>query len=95
MIFSNIMCWLCKNFIGGRYSATDALCFAEFLSYYYIAPKSIKDIESDCQPIVLDYELMESNHAKYSYLTVIQLISSKKKLKCRNVKAVLSPTKSM
>ena len=37
-----------KNFMSGRYSATDAMCFAEFLSYYYIAPKSIKDIEKDC-----------------------------------------------
>ena len=49
-----------KNFVGGRYSAIDAMCFAEFLSYYYIAPKSIKNIESDCKPIVLDDELLES-----------------------------------
>ena len=40
-----------KNFMGGRYSAIDAMCFAEFLSYYDIAPKSIKDKESYCQPI--------------------------------------------
>ena len=78
-----------KNFMVGRYSAIDAMCFAEFLPCYYIAPKSIKDIESDYQPIVLDDELMESNHAKCSYSKVIPLMFSKEKLKCRNVKVFL------
>ena len=77
-----------KNFMAGRYSAIDAMCFAEFLSYYYIAPKSVKDKESGCQPVVLDDELMESNHVNYTYPKVIPLMSSKEKLKCRNVKAV-------
>ena len=77
-----------KNLMSGRYSATDAMCFAEFLSYYHIAPKPIKDVESDCQPIVLFDELMESNHVKCSYPKVIPLMSSKKP-RCRNVRAVL------
>ena len=63
--------------------------FCRILSCYYIAPKSIKDIESDCQPIALDDELMKSNHAKCSYSKVIPLMSSKEKLKSRNVKAFL------
>ena len=25
-----------KNFMGGRYTAIDVMCFAEFLSYYYL-----------------------------------------------------------
>ena len=75
--------------MAGRYSAIDAMCFVEFLSYYYTAPKSIKYIESDCQPIVLDDEIMGSNHVKRSYPKAISLMSSKGKLKCRNVKAVL------
>ena len=33
----------------------------EFLSYYYIAPKSIKDIESDCEQIASTDQLVESN----------------------------------
>ena len=60
------------------------MCFAEFLSYYR---KSIKDIECDCQPVVLDIELMEN--VKCSYPKWIPLIASKEKLKCRNVKADL------
>ena len=60
------------------------MCFAEFLSYYR---KSIKDIECDCQPVVLDIELMEN--VKCSYPKWIPLIPSKEKLKCRNVKADL------
>ena len=46
-------------------------------------------MESDCQPIHLDDDLMKSNHAKCSYPTMIPLMSSKEKLKCRNVKVVL------
>ena len=78
-----------KNFMAGRCSAIDAMCFAECFSYYYIAPKSVKDKESDCQPIVLDDKLMESDHVKCTDPKVIPLMSSKEKLKCRNVKAVL------
>ena len=54
--------------------------FVEFLSYYYIAPKSVKDKESDCQPIILDDELMDSNHVKSSFPKVIPLMSSKEKI---------------
>ena len=51
-IFQRIMLdrstdWPDKNFMGGRYRAIDAMCFAEFLSFYYIAPNSIKDMESN------------------------------------------------
>ena len=56
-----------KNFIAGRYNTIDAMHFAEFLSYYCIAPKSVKDKESDCQPMVLDNKLMESDHVKCNY----------------------------
>ena len=75
-----------ENLMGGKYSTIDAMCFAEFLLYY---KKSIKDIECDCQPIVLDIELMGSKYAKCSYPKVIPLMSSKEKLKCRNVKTDL------
>ena len=75
--------WPDENLMGGKYSAIDAMCFVEFLSYY---KKSIKDIECDCQPIVLDIELMKSKYPKCSYPKVIPLMSSKEKLKCRNVK---------
>ena len=51
--------------------------------------KISKRQKSDSQPIVLDEELIESNHLKCSYPKVNPLISSKENLKCRNVKAVL------
>ena len=38
----------------------DSLCFAEFLSYYYVESKAAR-IENDCQPVVLNDELMEAN----------------------------------
>ena len=75
--------------MGGRYSAINVMCFAEFLLYYYITSYSIKDTESDYQPIVSDDELMESKDAKCNYPAVISLISSKEKCMCRNVKTVL------
>ena len=75
--------WPDKNFKAGRYSAIDAMCFAEFLSYYHIAPPSIKDIESDRQPIVSDDEIIESNHVTCSYPRVIPFMSSKEKRKCQ------------
>ena len=56
-----------KNFMAGRYNTIDAMCFAEFLSYYCIPAKSVKDKESDCQQIVLDNKLMESDHVKCNY----------------------------
>ena len=56
-----------RNFIAGRYNTIDVMHFVEFLSYYCIAPKSVKGKESDCQPIVLDNKLMESDHVKCNY----------------------------
>ena len=46
-------------------------------------------IENDCQPVLLDDGFIEINHGKSNFLKVIQLISSKDKLTCRKVKAVL------
>ena len=56
-----------KNFMAGRYNTIDAKRFAEFLSYYCITPKLVKDKEKDCQPIVLDNKRMESDHEKCNY----------------------------
>ena len=53
--------------MAGRYNTIDAMRFADFLSYYCIAPKSVKDKASDCQPLVLDNKLMESDHVKCNY----------------------------
>ena len=54
-MLNRYVCRRHENLMGWKYSAIDAMCFAEFLSYYR---KSKKDIECDCQPVVLDIELM-------------------------------------
>ena len=66
----------------------DKLYFAEILSLYDINTKSVEN-ENDCQPVILDDELMELNHAESEYPKVIPMISSQEKLKCRKVEPVL------
>ena len=61
--------------------------YAEFLAYYYL-DLSKKDQENDNQPIVLSDELMEKN-CTHTFPSVIPLMSSKEKLKCRKIRAVL------
>ena len=80
-------------FANGIYSGLDQFCYAEFLRYYYLAPKPI---ENDCQPEVLPDEILEINHDALMYPMSIPLMYSKEKLKCRKVPAILrfhSPNK--
>ena len=69
-----------------------------FLSYYYIVKTLVENFENDCQPVLLDDTIMESNHAETHFPKVVPLITFKEKLNCPKVKAVLryhqlSPTK--
>ena len=48
--------------------------FAEFLSLYYVLLKTTHIFESDCQPVVLNDELMELNHCECRYTGKIELI---------------------
>ena len=87
-----------KSFQNGTYKVIDQLCFAEFLSYYYIVKKPAGNSENVCQPVLLDDTIMESNHAETHFPKAIPLMAFKEKLHCRKVKAVLryyqpSPTK--
>ena len=78
-----------ENFKHGDYKIIDQLCFAEFLSLYYVDAKQIEICENDSQPVVLNDELMDSNHEESIFPKIVPLMSSKEKLKCRKVKAVL------
>ena len=78
-----------ENFKNGEYKIIDQLCFAEFLSLYYVDAKQIEISENDSQPVVLNDELMDSNHEESICPKIVSLTSSKEKLKCRKVKAVL------
>ena len=75
------------SFQGGKFAYMDSLCFAEFLSYYYVQSKTTR-IENDCQSVVLNDELIEANHADSQFAKIIPLISSKEKLKQRKAKGV-------
>jgi len=77
-----------KNFNKGKFAVVDKLCFAEFYAYYYLDLS--KWTENDCQPEVLEDEVIEKNHDVNVLPATIPLMSEKKeKLKCRKVKAVL------
>ena len=86
-----------KSFQNGAYKVNQ-LCFAEFSSYCYLVKKRVANSENDCQPVLLDDTIMESNHAETHFPKVILLMIFKEKLHCRKVKADLryrqsSPTK--
>ena len=78
-----------RDFENGKYSITDQLSFAEFLSLHYTDPKSKDCSSNDCQPVELDDALTESNHAETKFAKILPQMSSKEKLKYRKVKAVL------
>ena len=75
------------NFQNGKYVEADALYFVEFLGSYYVQSKQKSD--NDNQPVVLDDELMESQHSDFCRNKTISLMYSKQKLKRRKVSAVL------
>ena len=78
-----------KNLKNGDYKIIDQLFFPEFLSLYYVDAKQIEICENDSQPVVLNDELMDSNHEESIFPKIVPLMSSEEKLKCRKVKAVL------
>ena len=61
--------------------------FSEFLSYCYVALKSLSSFESDSQPVELEDEYIKTNHSKCSLPDNVPLMLSKEKLKCWKVKA--------
>ena len=65
----------------------NSLCYTEFFRYYYVSTISNKN---DWQPVPLTDDMLETNIGVISYyLSVISLMSSPEKLKCRNVSSVL------
>ena len=78
-----------RTFSKGKYSILDSFCYAEFMAHYYLLPKNLSDSINDNQPTVLEELLLEINHTACNYPTTIPLMSSKERLKCRQVKAVL------
>ena len=77
------------NFQNGKFSKIDKLCYADFLSHYYLKPKPKDDQVNDNQPEVLNEEVMDENNNSCLLPKTIPLMSSKEKLQCRKVKSVL------
>lgn len=78
-----------RDFENEKCNILDHLRFAEFLSLYSTDPKSEDCSSNNWLPVDLDDALMESNHAETKFSKIIPLMSSKEKLKCQKVKAVL------
>ena len=77
-----------SNFKNGRYRVIDHMCFAEFLSCYYVDYKTKDD--NDCQPEVLTTNTGdECDSSVPNYPESIQMMSSKQKMKLRKIKSVL------
>ena len=77
------------TFKSGKFAYLDSICFAEFLSYYYVHCKSKEETENDNQPVVLDHELMSLQHSAIHQNETISLMSSNEILKRRKVREIL------
>ena len=69
-----------REFQNGKSAVIDSQCFAEFLSFYYFQLKSKPEIHNDSHSVVLDDELMETNHLDPQLIKAIPLMSFKEKL---------------
>ena len=75
------------TFKQGQHAVLDRFCYTEFLSYYYyLDTKPLPSANNDCQPEVLDDD---DSNTPLRYPKIIPLMSSKEKMRCRNVKKVL------
>ena len=66
-----------KKFKYGEYKILYRLCFAEFLPLCYIDIKQLEISGNDSQPVVLNDELIHSNHEESIFPKIVPLISSK------------------
>ena len=76
-----------NSFKNGKYKILNTMCLAVFMAYYYLDTKN-KDQENDNQPVILNHEIMEENYT-HMFPPIVPLMTSKEKVKCRKVRAVL------
>ena len=66
-----------SHFENGKYAFLENLCFAEFLSYYYVESKINKRSNyNDRQPVVLNDEIVEGNNKICIYPKSVPLMLS-------------------
>ena len=58
-----------------KYSELDSMCFSEFISHFYVAPRLSDSFEKDLQPD----EHIESNHPRCILSDDVSIMSSTKK----------------
>ena len=76
-----------EKFQNGKSVSVNSSCFAEFPIFYYVSTTSN---ENDPQPVELTDDMLEMNHAVPSHHpSVIPLMSSPDKPKCRKVPSIL------
>ena len=65
-----------KSFNNGIHKEISNMCLSDLFSLFYSRSRTRKDLENDCQPVILDDELSETHHQ----------IRKKKKLEKRKTK---------
>ena len=84
-----------EKFQNRKFASVNSLCYAVFLRYYYVSTMSN---ENDWQPVELADDMLETNLTVTSlYPSLILLMSSSEKLKCRKdpyVLRFLTPNKN-
>ena len=66
-----------SHFENGKYAFLENLCFAEFLSYYYVESNiSKRSNYNDRQLVVLNDEIVEGNNKICIYPKSVPLMSS-------------------
>ena len=78
-----------REFQNAKFEVIDSHYFAKFLYFYYLMSKSKPELHNDSHSVILDGELMKTNHLDPQLIKTIPLMPSKENLKCRKVKAVL------
>ena len=79
-----------SHFQNGKYAILENLCFAEFLSFYYVESKINETSNyNDSQPVVLNDEVVAGNHRSCIYPKSIPLMSPNEKLKCKTLRVIL------
>ena len=76
-----------EKFQNGKFASVNSLCYAVCLRYYYVSTISK---ENDWQPVELTDDRLETNLTVISHdPSLIPLMSSPEKLKCRKDPSVL------
>ena len=77
-----------RTFKNGKYRLIDSMCFAEFLSNYYLSVKQKSEERNDSQPEILE-DLIQEIPNENGFPKTIPLMSSKETLTLRKEKCVL------